>query len=557
VFLGEDGTASIAGDSNDSNPLSINAGSFDNCDVFWFVSQSQFSCTDLGVNTVILTATDAAGHSMTCEATVTVIDPLLPTIDCVADATVNTSDDGTDGDCNYDAGTEFDPAIADNTFPACELTLTNDYNGGSSLDGESFSATGSPYTINWTVADAAGNSAACATVITVLDEEAPVFTYCPDDIEQDALTGNCLSLVSWTEPNMDDVTDNCGVFGIAGPFASDPTVQIISQSNGDAFGNFPIGTTTVSYIVSDIYANQTTCEFTVTVNDNQAPLIFDFEDYYEVPFNALYCGALVDVEPPIAYDQCGTLTYSCDYTGTDSGLDVYPAGFDTEVTWTVTDEAGNSATATAIVRVGKLNPATNLRAVCRADKGFVKFKFDPAAGAQRYAVQVRAAGGGDFLWTKLNYNANVTVAYLPMDSLPEGEYQWRVVSYCKMADAENLPGWEEYSKRYTKWEDLDLPCSSAINLVDDESTADGKISELEIFSADIFPNPNNGTFNIRTDMEMYNLEIMDAEGKLVYSLDKVTEQFMEISLNDLNNGIYLVRMFNDGSMITKRITVQK
>ncbi|NNK81468.1 MAG: HYR domain-containing protein, partial [Flavobacteriales bacterium] len=442
---------------------------------------------------------------------------------------------------------------------ACELTLTNDYNGEASLDGESFSATDSPYTINWTVEDAAGNTATCSTTITVVDEEAPAFSYCPEDIEQDALSGNCLSLVSWAEPTLDDVSDNCGVASLVGPLVSDSTVQIVPQSNGNAFGNFPIGETTVSYIVTDVNGNSSVCEFTVTVNDNEAPLLFDFEDFYDMPFDPLYCGALVDVEPPIAFDQCGDLTYFCDYTGTDSGLDVYPAGEDTEVTWTITDEAGNSVSVTATVRVAKIGPASNLQAICRPDKNFVKLKFDAADGADRYLIQVRAAGGGPFLWVDRNYNANVTVAYLPLDSLPTGAYEWRVVSLCKMDDAENLPGWTEYTKRYTKWMDLDLPCDGSTIMPDgglDETSAN-KLGETTLFDAEIFPNPNTGVFNIRTDLEMYNLDIMDAEGSVVYHMERITDQFMEMNLDGLNNGIYLVRFYNDATVITKRVTIQK
>ncbi|NND93736.1 MAG: HYR domain-containing protein, partial [Flavobacteriales bacterium] len=560
VLLGPDGTGSIAADGNDPNTISIDGGSSDNCGYSWSVSQSQFDCNDLGENTVTLTVVDEAGNSVNCDATVTVVDQLPPTIDCVADATVNTSDDGTDGDCNYVVGTEFDPLFDDNTSPGCALTLTNDHNGGSSLNGESFSAADSPFTINWTVEDSAGNTATCSTTITVLDQEAPSFSYCPEDIELDALTGNCLALVSWVEPTLDDVIDNCEVASLEGPFVNNLTVEILPQSNGSAFGNFPIGETLVTYLVTDIYGNTSVCEFSVIIVDNEDPLVLDFQEFYDLPFDPLYCGALVDVAPPVAFDYCGELTYHCDYTNSDSGLDVYPAGEETIVNWTVTDESGNSIVLTAIVNVDKIGPASNLQAVCRPDKNFVKLKFDPAEGAQRYLIQVREPGGGPFLWVERNYNADVTVAYLPMDSLPPGDYEWRVVSLCKMDDAENLPGWQEYTKRYTKWINLELPCSiSSLALQPEESEGISlsKLGETTLFDAEIFPNPNTGVFNIRTDLEMYNLDIMDAEGSVVYHMERITDQFMEMDLDGLNNGIYLVRFYNDDIVITKRVTIQK
>ncbi|NNC84096.1 MAG: HYR domain-containing protein, partial [Flavobacteriales bacterium] len=754
LFLGPDGTASIAATEADPNPLTINGGSYDNCEAFFYVSQSQFSCADLGENLVILTVFDAAGHTVSCEATVTVIDPLPPTIECAADTTVTTTGDGVPGDCHYEAGTEFDPEIADNTalgdnartidgsgpwagfmnvfetpenggapafatgwgvadivalidagtntvelkpnrigdldpywfnpdgsgnkimegsafipanellgqtftfsgevtsndldedyiayafirvftadfsvlleentaalvagetftvaylnsqptagqiqygftirgraanprtadgtspfydpvdgafwdaayealgsvvigsVEACDLTLTNDYNGEASLDGESFSATGSPYSITWTVEDVAGNSATCTNTITVLDDELPSFSYCPDDISLPALTNNCLALASWTEPTLGDVDDNCGVASLAGPFSSDPTVQILGQSNGNAFGNFPIGTTTVSYVVTDLSGNTSTCEFTVTVTDTQAPLVLFFQDYYEYDFDPNVCGATVDVLPPVCYDQCGDLSYLCLNTGTSSGLDDYPAGEETAVTWIVTDEAGNSSVMTATVKVGRIGPASNLQAICRPDKGFMKLKFDPAPGAQRYLIQVREQGGTEFLWVERNYNSNIHVAYLPMDTLPPGNYQWRVVSLCKLDDSPNLPGWTEYTKRYTSWRNISMPCGTAIVEGGEDAAANKLLSE-EIYSVDIFPNPNTGEFSIRTDMEIFNLEVMDAEGKLVHRQDRVTDQFMTLDLEELNNGIYLVRLISDDAVVTKRVTIQR
>jgi gliding motility-associated-like protein/uncharacterized repeat protein (TIGR01451 family) len=57
----------------------IDGGSFDNCTIASIeASRTEFDCTDLGANTVILTVTDAAGNTDECEATVTVryaVDP--------------------------------------------------------------------------------------------------------------------------------------------------------------------------------------------------------------------------------------------------------------------------------------------------------------------------------------------------------------------------------------------------------------------------------------------------------------------------------------------------
>ncbi len=60
-------------------PADINNGSTDNCGApILSLDITSFNCTDLGLNTVVLTATDSVGNSATCSATVTVADDNNP-----------------------------------------------------------------------------------------------------------------------------------------------------------------------------------------------------------------------------------------------------------------------------------------------------------------------------------------------------------------------------------------------------------------------------------------------------------------------------------------------
>ena len=69
-------------------PADINTMSMDNCgNVLIDLSQSDFTCADLGDNTVVLTVTDMSGNTATCEAIVTVEETNNPTAICM-DATV-------------------------------------------------------------------------------------------------------------------------------------------------------------------------------------------------------------------------------------------------------------------------------------------------------------------------------------------------------------------------------------------------------------------------------------------------------------------------------------
>ncbi|MFP9097646.1 T9SS type A sorting domain-containing protein [Flavobacterium sp. RHBU_24] len=58
------------------NAAVFGAGSTDNCGIVdWGVNTTSFECDDIGENTVTLTVTDAAGHTATTTAVVTVTDP--------------------------------------------------------------------------------------------------------------------------------------------------------------------------------------------------------------------------------------------------------------------------------------------------------------------------------------------------------------------------------------------------------------------------------------------------------------------------------------------------
>lgn len=74
IQLDEQGEASIG-------PTDVDGGSNDACGIGSFaVNKTDFTCGDLGSNTVTLTVTDVNGNSATCDATVTVEDNIIPIV---------------------------------------------------------------------------------------------------------------------------------------------------------------------------------------------------------------------------------------------------------------------------------------------------------------------------------------------------------------------------------------------------------------------------------------------------------------------------------------------
>ncbi|MEM9885763.1 MAG: fasciclin domain-containing protein [Bacteroidota bacterium] len=97
------------------------------------------------------------------------------------------------------------------------------------------------------------NDAGCVDTWTTTvrtDEEAPIFTACPSDINLQANTSD-LVFATWNVPT---ATDNCGAFDLSS-----------THQPGSAF---PIGTTTVVYTATDRAGNSRTCRFNVIVTQD-------------------------------------------------------------------------------------------------------------------------------------------------------------------------------------------------------------------------------------------------------------------------------------------------
>ncbi|WP_456438593.1 HYR domain-containing protein [Psychroserpens sp.] len=108
-------------------------------------------------------------------------------------------------------------------------------------------------TRTWTATDTNGNVSTCNQTIFVVDTAGPTIT-CPSNIVINNDTNSCDAVVNFAA----SATDSCG--GI-----NSLTYDIASGST------FPIGTTTVNVTATDVCDNPSTCSFTVTVNDIEAP----------------------------------------------------------------------------------------------------------------------------------------------------------------------------------------------------------------------------------------------------------------------------------------------
>lgn len=126
-----------------------------------------------------------------------------------------------------------------------------------------------------------------------------------------------------------------------------PTTVTTTQTAGLASGaTFPIGTTTNTYSVTD-GTNTTTCSFTVTVTDNEDPVL-TCPANMAVNNDAGVCGAAVTYVTPVGTDNCSGVN-TTQTAGFGSGA-VYPIGTTTN-TFVSADAAGNPATCSFTVTV--------------------------------------------------------------------------------------------------------------------------------------------------------------------------------------------------------------
>ena len=113
-------------------------------------------------------------------------------------------------------------------------------------------------TVTLFVTDASGNVSFCTATVTVEDSVAPTIT-CAADQTQSADSGLCTAAVTVVGPT---ISDNCSIASITNDF----------NSTADASDDYPVGTTTVTWTLTDGSGNTSTCTQDIVVTDDEAPV---------------------------------------------------------------------------------------------------------------------------------------------------------------------------------------------------------------------------------------------------------------------------------------------
>ncbi|MEQ9350946.1 MAG: HYR domain-containing protein, partial [Vicingaceae bacterium] len=287
----------------------VNNGSFDNCTVARIeLDSTNFDCSELGSNTVQLIVTDINGNIDSAAATVTVRDTILPTINnCPADIIVSTDPSNCAAVVNWTAPTAADNCTVD--------SLVGNFTSGSTFP---IGTT----TVRYIAYDQGLLTDTCFFTITVVDNEEPVITNVPANINVNNEADSCSALATWTPPT---AADNCTL---------DSLVSNITPGS-----RFPVGITSIEYIAYDNALNTDTISFTVTVNDIEPPTI-------SCPADTTICAPIFTFSIPNGADNCAVLSV-VQIEGIPSGGN-YPVGA-TANKFLITDVNGNVDSCSFIV----------------------------------------------------------------------------------------------------------------------------------------------------------------------------------------------------------------
>ena len=292
----------------------------DNCGVK-NVGNDAPSVFPLGTTTVTWTVTDDSDNTQTATQTVTVKDNQKPTISAPAAASGTTNVACTSTNVNLGS-----PIVSDNCTAKANLTVTNNAPSAFPIGNT---------TVTWTVKDAANNTATATQIVTVTDNINPTIT------APAAASGTTNVACTSTNVNLGSpvVADNC-------------TAKANLTVTNNAPSAFPIGNTTVTWMVKDEANNTATATQIVTVTDNINPTI-TAPAAASGTANVACTSTNVNLGSPVVADNC---TAKANLTVTNNAPSAFPIG-NTTVTWTVKDEANNTATATQIVTVtDNINP---------------------------------------------------------------------------------------------------------------------------------------------------------------------------------------------------------
>lgn len=280
----------------------------DNCSSGFGITLTQSPAAGSSISAataVTITATDQAGNSNTCVFNVVLNDTINPVVVCPSAQTV-----AINSSCSYSIPTITGLVSGtDNCSSLANMSITQNPVAGSSANGIT------PVLI--TLTDENGNSTTCETSI-LPDDITPPTIICPATQTVSAGTACDFTLTNYI--TLATITDNCTFY----TYSQSPSIGT----------QVPVGTNTITLSAIDAGGNTTSCDFSLVVNETEAPVI-------DCPNDTVSCDPVVFYTLPTYSDNCLAELIQTDGTGYTVGS-TFPIGI-TNLFYQAVDTSGNTA----------------------------------------------------------------------------------------------------------------------------------------------------------------------------------------------------------------------
>ncbi len=347
-------------------------------------------------------------NAITEPGNIEITDTTPPMITCPADVTVNSSG-ATSIPVNNIAATATDncgtPTISYVIMGAPPIVGTGDASGNTFLVGTTM--------VTYTATDEGGNSVSCSFNVTVIQD--PLMIECPMDVLQGTDANVCSATLDLPVTILSDPTNvntiSWDITGTSGPVSGTGNISNFS---------FSLGSSTVTYTVTDNFGATETCSFDVNISDLVGPVISGIP-----PDETVECDNIPTAGNPTANDQCDGITI-VNLISESVAAGPIPGSSIITRTWSTVDAAGNISTANQTITVIDTTAPT---LTCPAD---IVVSASSASGC-----------GANVTWTVPtaidNCDTDVQVAtsssFSPGDLFPIGTTE---ITYFAIDDAGNL-----------------------------------------------------------------------------------------------------------------------
>jgi HYR domain/Secretion system C-terminal sorting domain len=504
------------------------------------------SAFPIGSTPISYTIADGCGNTKTCSFNVIVKAGQAPviTINCPANVNVTAAAGAT-------------TAVATYTAPVGTSTCAT---GTATTTLTSGLASGSAFPIGtnvvcYTVTDGCGGTQKCCFNIVVTGTALPtVLTVnCPLDMTLTAAAGATTAVANFTAPT---ATSTCTL----------GTVTIVKTSVLASGATFPIGSTPISYTITDGCGNSKTCTFNVIVKAAQPAPVLTVNCPADITLTAAAGAnsAIAIFKAPTATSTCTLGTVTIVKTSVLASGAAFTIGT-TDVCYKITDGCGNTKECCFKVKVVGAGTGTGTETPCskiefEAEEGMIKITNLPKTEGYSVGIKLTNASNNVIMLQCTNCavnRGNVKIKNLKRDGVYTVliEVKQNGVLVCKRT--ETLAMHEGISNGSSN----QSLSSTAVN--PDETVLFAE--PLGIYATNTFRvSPNPAMDEVEVEVKQFKgravtILIANKFGQVVKTQQVIeaSDASVRVSLENIQDGFYTITLLTKGESKANKLVVQK